>query len=365
MVFDQSFHYVCCAKTNPMIKYWIARRMVRRTKKRLFPAEYLERKHVDLSEPFPNDSSYFYGGDKTGNAFITRMAFRGPDRHHEYWLDFYLKGLGFFGLRQDPGPDGEGFRMGSLAYEPVETGHCWKVTFDGIVNDELNRTHTCLVNMLFTGSHPIYDFASSSDQRKIARAIAGEKWTKEFFHQMRDTHQVHYEQTGTFTGTIALDGDVHSLSMMASRDHSFGSRTWLTWDRHYWITGISDSGYHWTVTTIKWQFLGRLAAGFVIGPDGKPDAIVECTDLETVSKDQLLPNHGFIDILTRSGQSHRIEFWRNGEFPYLHDGKYHMREGIGRYKFDGSDGLGMVEFGFHADKYPNEISCSHQTERVR
>ena len=33
------------------------------------------------------------------------------------------------------------------------------------------------------------------------------------------------------------------------------------------------------------------------------------------------------------------------------DGKYQMREAIGTYKFDGVDGLGMVEFGFHADKY--------------
>jgi len=105
-----------------MIKYWLARQMVKRAKKRQFSVDYLEQKHVDPNEPFPNDSSYFYGGDKAGNAFITRMAFRHTTRPHEYWLDFYLKGLGFFGIKDDPGPDGEGFQMGSLKYEPVETG---------------------------------------------------------------------------------------------------------------------------------------------------------------------------------------------------------------------------------------------------
>ena len=63
-----------------MLKQFIARQMVKRTKRRQFPVEFLEQKHVDLSQPFPNDSSYFYGGDKEGNAFISRMAFRGPDR---------------------------------------------------------------------------------------------------------------------------------------------------------------------------------------------------------------------------------------------------------------------------------------------
>jgi hypothetical protein len=334
-----------------MLKFFIARQMVKRTKNRQFPVDYLEQKHVDLKEPYPNDSSYFYGGDKEGNAFITRMAFRGPERSLEYWFDFFLKGVGYFGLKHAPGPEGEGFQQGSLKWEPIEVGKNWRVTFDGTVHDAQGNAHSCKTNMVFTGKHPVYDFAKSSDQRMIAKAISEQKWTKEFFFKMKDSHQVHYEQTGSFKGTIILDDKTYNLNMMASRDHSFGSRNWLTWDRHYWITGISDNGFHWTVTTIKWQWLGRLIAGFITAPNGSTDAIVECTDLDTISREKLLPDHGTIDIYCRSGKTHKLEFWRHGEFPYLHDGKYMMREGIGSYKFDGADGLGMVEFGFHADRY--------------
>ena len=334
-----------------MIKQLIAKQMVKRTKSRQYPVDYLEQKHVDLNQPYPNDSSYFYGGDKDGNAFITRMAFRGPDRLHEYWFDFFLKGHGYFGLTADPGAEGTGFQQGNLKWEPIEVGKIWRVTYNGMVSGRDGKQHTCNTNLVFTGDHPIYDFAKSSDHKAIADAIAAEKWTKQFFFHMKDTHQVHYEQTGTFKGTIILDGKTFNMNMMASRDHSFGSRNWLTWDRHYWITGVSDAGIHWTVTTIKWQFLGRLTAGFITAADGTTDAIVECTDLETISKNQLLPDHGHVEIKTRSGKTHHMEFWRHGEFPYLHDGKYMMREGIGTYKFDGDDGVGMVEFGFHADKY--------------
>ena len=325
--------------------------MVKRTKSRQFMVEYLEQKHVDLKQPYPNDSSYFYGGDKSGNAFIARMAFRGPDRLHEYWFDFFLKGQGYFGLTTDPGPDGKGFQQGNLKWEPIEVGKIWRVTYKGMVHDRERKEHACAVNLVFTGDHPVYDFAKSSDHKAIAKAIASEKWSKEFFFAMKDTHQVHYEQTGIFKGTIMVDNQTFNMNMMASRDHSFGSRNWLTWDRHYWITGVSDAGMHWTVTTIKWQFLGRLTAGFITSADGTTDAITECTDLQTISKEKLLPDHGVVEIKTRSGKVHKMEFWRHGEFPYLHDGKYMMREGIGTYKFDGSDGVGMVEFGFHADKY--------------
>ncbi|MEI7980494.1 MAG: hypothetical protein WCI71_02505 [Bacteroidota bacterium] len=334
-----------------MLKNIIARQMVKRTKRRRFPVDYLERKHVDQTEPYPNDSSYFYGGDKEGNAFITRMAFREPKRANEFWLDFYLKGFGFYGLRSSPGAEGPGFQQGALKWEPVEVGKIWRVTFEGTVMDKNEKAHYCKINLVFTGDHQIYDFALSSDHHAIASAIASEKWTKAFFHHMKDTHQVHYEQTGTIKGTIVLDENHFALNMMGSRDHSFGSRNWHTWDRHYWITGVSDAGIHWTVTTIKWQFLGRLTAGFITAPDGTTDAIIDCTDLETVSREQLLPDHGMVKIKTKSGKTHIMEFWRHGEFPYLHDGKYMMREGIGSYKFDGIDGVGMVEFGFHADRY--------------
>ena len=325
--------------------------MVNRTKNLQYPVEYLEQKHVNLDEPYPNDSSYFYGSDKEGHAFITRMAFRGPNRTHEYWFDFFLPGKGFFGLKEDPGPDGEGFRMGTLQWVPEEIGKKWRVSYDGPVVDEKGQRHTCKTDLLFTGEHPVYDYAKSSDRRLIADAIAAEKWSKEFFHHMKDTHQVHYEQTGNFTGYIELDGERINLNLRASRDHSFGSRNWLTWDRHYWFTGISDDGYHWTVTTIKWQFLGRLTAGFITGPDGSTDAIVETTDLETIHRNGLKPDHGTIEIHTRSGKKHLLEFHRSGEFPYLHDGKYMMKEGIATYKFNGNDGLGMAEYGFHADLY--------------
>ncbi|HSN49654.1 MAG TPA: hypothetical protein VLR52_00385, partial [Bacteroidales bacterium] len=101
-----------------MIKTLLARLMVNRQRQE-FPVEYLEQKHVDLTLPFPNDSSFFYGGDREGNAFIARMAFRGPERKHEFWFDFYLKEIGFIGVKSDPGPDGEGFQMGNIKWEPV------------------------------------------------------------------------------------------------------------------------------------------------------------------------------------------------------------------------------------------------------
>ena len=79
--------------------------------------------------------------------------------------------------------------------------------------------------------------------------------------------------------------------------------------------------------------------------------MVDCTDLETVSKSKTLPDSGVIGLRMRSGKSHTMEFFRKGHFPYIMDQKYLMFEAIGTYTFDQVEGIGMVEFGFHTDKY--------------
>ncbi|MGZ4934890.1 MAG: hypothetical protein ACXV49_10405, partial [Halobacteriota archaeon] len=150
---------------------------------------YLEQKHVDSSLPYPNDSSFFYGGDREGNAFYCRMAFRGSQRRHEYALDYYLKGLGYFGIRDDPSSDGEGFEMGSLRWKPLEIGQRWRITYEGLVEDRAGDIHHSKVDLVFTGEHPLCDFDDTLDREQEANVIASKKWTKSFFLSLRELSQ--------------------------------------------------------------------------------------------------------------------------------------------------------------------------------
>ena len=41
-----------------MLKYFIARQIVKGTKNKQFPVDYLEQKHVDHAQPYPMVASY-------------------------------------------------------------------------------------------------------------------------------------------------------------------------------------------------------------------------------------------------------------------------------------------------------------------
>lgn len=338
-----------------MIKRWLARKMVNRTKARRFGIEELEQKHVSLAQPFPNDSSCFYGGDSDGNALITRLAFRGPERAPEFWYDVRLVGHGQ--LRMSPGSlvEGNGFALGPMGYECVEPGAKWRLRCAGPLRGADGSEHHSRLDLTFIARHPVFDYADSSDRRLIADAVAKEKWSRAFFRQLQDLEQTHYEQFGVLEGTVTVDDATLPLHLLAVRDHSFGSRDWRTWDRHYWVSGCTPEGWGWTAVAIRYDFCGPLYAGFVVDPAGASDAIVECTSLAELSRDGVWPEQGRVQFATRSGKRHTVEFRRDGVFAYLMDRAYLMKEGIGVYQLDGMPARGLLEFGFKSATYGDQV----------
>jgi hypothetical protein len=338
-----------------MLKQALARLLVRRTRRHPFTTAELESKHVDLANPCPNDSSCFYGGDEAGDAAIFRLAFRGPRRQPECWLDVQLAGEPMFGLPANPGPERDGFGLGDFSFVCEEPGKAWTIAYRGPLNDAKGVLKDGAIDLAFCATHPLFDYAESTDRRMVAEAIAREKWSRGFFVKLRDLGQVHYEQFGLLKGTVRFGERTATLDLLTTRDHSFGSRDWASWDRHYWLSGVTRDGHGFTAVAIRYDFCGPIYAGFTIAPDGTSDAIVSCTGLEEVSKDQLWPAKGAIQLRTRSGMRHLLEFERLGVFPYVGDGVYLMKEGMGRYRYDGIPASGLCEFGFSKARYERAL----------
>lgn len=341
-----------------MLKRALARLLVSRQKKHDRSLAFLESKHVDLANPFPNDSSCFWGSDALGNAVIFRLAFRGPRRDAECWLDLQLADGTRLGTRALPGEEGPGFSLGPLEFDCREPGRSWDLHYHGALVDPGGATRHATIDLAFSSTHPVYDYAESSDRRLIADAIAREDWTSDFFVKLKDLEQVHYEQFGRLRGEVKLDHEAapRALDLISVRDHSFGSRDWTTWDRHYWISGATEEGEGFTAVAIRYHFCGPLYAGFVTAPDGSSDAIVGCTPLDELSREAVWPAKGRLELQLRSGRRRTLEFERRGVFPYEMDGAYLMREGIGAYRLDGKPAWGLCEFGFDKGRYADRIA---------
>ncbi|MGC4119885.1 MAG: hypothetical protein QM765_35975 [Myxococcales bacterium] len=342
-----------------MLKRTLARLLVSRQRDHGFSLAELESKHVDRSKPNCNDSSCFYGGDEAGNAAIFRLAFRGSRRPAECWLDVRLsKALGSlrFGLPANPGPERDGHVLGDVSFLCEEPSKRWRIRYEGPLTDAAGTLERGEVDLVFTATHPMFDYAESTDRRMVADAIARERWSRAFFVRLRELGQVHYEQFGRLKGQVRFGDKTASLNLLTTRDHSFGSRDWAGWDRHYFLSGITPAGEGFTVIAVQYDFCGPIYAGFTISPDGRADAIVECTPLADVERERTWPRSGSVELRTKSGARHTLVFERDGHFPYVGDGMYLMKEGIGRFRFDGQAAYGLCEFGFSKAKYEKAIA---------
>lgn len=343
---------------SSMLKRTLARLLVSRQREHGLSLAELESKHVDRSKPNCNDSSCFYAGDEAGNAAIFRLAFR-ASRPAECWLDLRLSkahGALRFGLPANPGPERDGHVLGDVSFACEEPGQRWRIRYDGPLTDAAGALERGGVDLVFTATHPIFDYARGPDRGMVADAIAREKWTRAFFEKLREMGQVHYEQFGRMQGTARFGDRSFPLDLLATRDHSFGSRDWACWDRHYFLSGVTPAGEGFTVIAVRYDFYGPIYTGFTMSPDGREDAIVECTPLEALERDRTWPQAGSVELRTRSGARHTLGFERDGHFPYAGDGLYLMKEGIGRFRFDGKSAFGLCEFGFSKARYEKAIA---------
>ncbi|CAG0888204.1 unnamed protein product [Cyprideis torosa] len=85
---------------------------------------------------------------------------------------------------------------------------------DELVSVQLNAT--------FTSELPPFDFDTDMNHGAIARAMAKEPWSQEYFQTLEKAHQTHYEQFGYLRGTVDVDGERHVLALNCIRDHSYG-----------------------------------------------------------------------------------------------------------------------------------------------
>lgn len=137
-----------------------------------------------------------------------------------------------------------GVRLGALTYTMDEALGAWRLRLD-------SRTKVDLTWKAFT---PAIDFAHS-------------------FPGDAELAQRHFEQSGTVTGTVTVDGVSRPVDGLGQRDKSWGVRDWAGIDGWEWIAAQfgPDLSFNATLAQVRGR---QQPAGFVyVG--GEPDAIVD------------------------------------------------------------------------------------------
>lgn len=221
----------------------------------------------------------------------------------------------------------------------------WDVFYDGELTDEHNNTATASFVGHFSSDQAAVDFFSHMAPICTARAMAAEKWSKEFFAEVQKNNQVHYEQVGRLTGTLKISDAEFKFDLPCVRDHSFGTREWEYMNNHLWLMGVGEHT-QLNFSMVSYPALTVLEVGNFM-TDGKMKLMTGAAYRRE------LVMGGFPESLTLNlkmddGTRLNVVVSKEDEERYSFDGgAYNFSEGIATITVNGEKIRGIFELGYN------------------
>ncbi|GLH16782.1 Uncharacterized protein GBIM_21068 [Gryllus bimaculatus] len=244
------------------------------------------------------------------------------------------------------------FGAEGLLIKPIEPMKKWKITYQGkILSTDSSKIFDVQIDGDWFSKLPYFNFDTDLHPSALANAIARETWTKDYFNNLKEAHQTHYEQMGSMKATITVQNQTHDIQMQAFRDHSYGKkRDWDLMHRYAFHMMFLEDGTMATVGVICQPCTGSvLQTGYAYTPEGKVYPLEWCTlNLYEHGESGTPPtDHGFqfkagpttytVEVLVQCKNVHYVGWkW-----------EARMVERFVKYKVNGIPGRGVSEFHYY------------------
>lgn len=315
------------------------------------------------------DAVYFNGANKDGFCIVTATA-RRPHGVINGFFIMTIPGVGTLVTPRFPdsllfGGTDKVFEAEGLRFEPIVPMKHWKLNYSGELKlaDDASKRFKVEFEADWKTTLPYFDYDTMIPPWTMARAIAKEPWSREYFEMLKAAHQTHYEQHGNITGTIKVGDKSYKFDIPSMRDHSYGfKREWKLLHRYMMHAFSTEDGRRFdTINVCQPLTSSHLELGYIYEKDGSLHP-VEWLDLP-------LWNHGENGTLP---SDYGFTFKANGKVHYvqvqvLHTIDFHIgweweakiTERHCRFVVDGVEGYGVSECHYrYAGGRPAEYAAS-------
>ncbi|KAK8403951.1 hypothetical protein O3P69_000185 [Scylla paramamosain] len=240
----------------------------------------------------------------------------------------------------------------------------WKLQFSGklrLHSNPKDDPKDVKIDLHWVSNLPLFDYDTDMDVMTTAQAFAQEPWTRQYFQQLREHHQTHYEQMGHLQGYVTLDGESHNIYLPAFRDHSYGKlRDWRLMHRYVFHHIFLENGCKGVVGVVcQPSTCSRLVLGNWWCNSGK-GAAVTWVDLDLKQHGERgTPPKDYAFTFIAGGEQHvvEVEVVASPQHYLGWDWEARMVETWVKYRVDGVSGAGICEWNYrHCEGRPEELN---------
>ena len=210
-----------------------------------------------------SDSFYFGGGDGRGLAFYSRIGRRPNEEVVEGALGVWLPQQGFLLSFAREQTVELSIACGAALFECLEPLRSWELLFEG---------H----GRLFERAEHVATRREDYREVHLTGSLVFTAWGEPLSFRSGLSTPVasaHYEQPGSLSGTITVDGQRRQLAGNGMRDHSWGVRDWQRVPYWRWFGFVSDPDNFVMLNNVGLEDGGETAGGFLMR-DGELAPIV-------------------------------------------------------------------------------------------
>jgi hypothetical protein len=303
-------------------------------------AEQIIAAHEGWQRPGPeeqwSDSFYFGGGDGRGLAFYSRVGRRPNEGVVEGALGIWLPQQGFLLSFARERSVEQSIAGGAVLFECLEPLHSWELLFEGRGRLFERAEHVATRRDAHREVHVTGSllFTAWGDPLSFRSGLSG------------PVASAHYEQAGSLSGHIEVDGLRRPLAGNAMRDHSWGVRDWQRVPYWRWFGFVADPENFLVLNNVGLDGGGETAGGFLMR-DGQLAPIVS-GDTESELDPELGCQRSFVararDELGREtlleGRALEVAPLRQRRADRL----TLVNEALTEYRWEGRAGTGISEY---------------------
>lgn len=311
------------------------------------------------------DAVYFNGGNSEGVFMVAALA-RRPKGVFNGVLYLNHPSLGLLQLPCMPdtllfGRE-DRWEAEGLTITPQQPMGTWAIKYNGKMrrhqtSDPESEAKGDLVqvelDITWAANYPHFDFDSDIHEGALCRSMAKEPWSKEYFNNLRDAHQTHYEQMGRLHGQAVVDGEQYTIDLLSMRDHSYGMRReWRLLHRYALHMMHTEQGTQFDVGVVSQPITcSNLELGYVCWPgQGRCSPIAEVHFDLWRHGERGTPPTDYAFSFKEGGKTHLVEVSLVAAPVFFMGWEWEARivECFAQIKLDGVPGFGIVEYQYNS-----------------
>ncbi len=324
-----------------------------------------ESRHQHTEDYFWNESHYFNFTDpKKKLGGFTRIGMMPNKKTATAFFSLWLEDGSILMFEQDDPVEVslEVPRVGELSYEMKRPQWEWRLRYQGrmlsyqdtrIFNELLEKgeksphSREVSLDLVFSGWSPCFNSKELFTLRCFAERLVKNKSRLMDLRAISKYASEHYEQVGTCTGELEIDGKKITVEGSGHRDHSWGTRQYEAMTKWTWLTGQFDGNVAFNLARVVMYSLD-IMSGFICR-EGK-NYPLRRAHLETeFEADGLTQKHILCRLEDVSGWEMEIVGTPLNIAPFLLEeegNRFAAKEGFAEYRWNDRVGYGIAEY-FH------------------